>query len=89
MNNKRKAMRLPSEMSHPEERPASVRDVAGVLPADMKAEEEHHGHLAEKRQKVRIHKGEAQARQLLEAIRRNSCHFGKITWTRDELYERN
>ena len=33
--------------------------------------------------------GEAEAKQLLETIRRNSRHFGKITWTRDELHERN
>ncbi len=32
---------------------------------------------------------EAKARELMETIQRNSRHFGKITWTRDELHERN
>ncbi len=32
---------------------------------------------------------EEKARRLLETIKRNSRHFGKITWTRDELHERN
>lgn len=32
---------------------------------------------------------EAKARDLMETIRRNSFHVGKINWTRDELHERN
>ena len=32
---------------------------------------------------------EAKARELMETIQRNSRHFGKITWTRDELHERD
>ncbi len=32
---------------------------------------------------------EIRARRLLETIKRNSGHFGKINWTRDELHERN
>ena len=32
---------------------------------------------------------EAKAHELMETIQRNSRHFGKITWTRDELHERN
>lgn len=32
---------------------------------------------------------EAKARDLMETIHRNSRHFGKITWTRDELHERD
>ncbi len=31
---------------------------------------------------------EDKAKQLLETIRRNSFHVGKINWTRDELHER-
>ena len=32
---------------------------------------------------------ETKARELLETIQQNSRHFGKITWTRDELHERD
>ena len=32
---------------------------------------------------------ETKARELMETIQRNSRHFGKITWTRDELHERD
>ena len=29
------------------------------------------------------------AKPLMDAIERNSRHFGKITWTREDLYERS
>jgi hypothetical protein len=29
-----------------------------------------------------------EARQLMKSIERNSRHFGGITWTREDLYER-
>jgi len=30
----------------------------------------------------------AKAKQLMEVIEKNSRHFGGITWTREDLYER-
>ena len=30
----------------------------------------------------------AKAKQMMDAIERNSRHFGGITWTREDLYER-
>ena len=30
----------------------------------------------------------AKAKQLMDAIEKNSRHFGEITWSREDLYER-